>query len=299
MSSSVTEPYAIRHARLRFPAFFPQTAIGVSFKHEHLPQILDEHDSRLFFEVHAENYMGAGGQPHHALRALRRDHEVTLHGVGMSLGGPGRLDREHLQRFRRLVDLYEPALVSEHLAWSSHEGWYLNDLLPLPYTREVLGRVIDHVDEMQVAVGRQILLENPATYVTFRHSTLSEAEFLCEVARRSGCGLLLDLNNVCVSARNHGYSMEHYLDDLPLHLVRQLHLAGHMEDGEAEALLLIDSHNGPVAETVWRLFERVLSTIGPVPTLIEWDSAIPSWEALRQQANTARSIQDQSHASAA
>jgi hypothetical protein len=242
--------------------------------------------------------MGHGGQPHHALRQLRQEHAVMLHGVGMSLGAAGRLDRDHLRRFRKLADLYEPALVSEHLAWSTHAGSYLNDLLPLPYTREILDRVVEHVDEMQTALGRSILLENPATYVQFEHSTLSEPEFLCEVVRRTGCGLLLDLNNVCVSAHNHGHSMEQYLKDLPLRDVGEVHLAGHSREGAGTDLLLIDSHDRAVDATVWQLYEHVTSAIGPVPTLIEWDSNIPSWDSLKQQADTARVIQDRAHAHA-
>jgi uncharacterized protein len=299
MLNSVTGTAAIRPGAPRFPAVFPLAGVGVSFKPEHLPQILASQDLRLFFEVHAENYMGAGGRPHQGLRSLRREHPLSVHGVGMSLGAAGRLDREHLQRFRKVVDLYEPALISEHLAWSTHEGTYFSDLLPVPYTHEVLARVVDHVDEMQVAVGREILLENPATYVSFKQSTLGEAEFIGEVVRRSGCGLLLDLNNVCVSSFNHGYSAQEYLDGLPLGRVGELHLAGHVERGAGSELLLLDSHDCPVAQTVWQLYERVVSIIGPVPTLIEWDSDIPSWEILAQQAETARSIQDSSYARAA
>jgi uncharacterized protein (UPF0276 family) len=293
--NNVAEASAIQLERTRFPAFLPQAAVGVSFKHEHLPEILARRGApRLFFEVHAENYMGAGGRPHQALRSLRRDHSITLHGVAMSIGGAGPLDGEHLKRFRNLVSLYEPGLVSEHLAWSTHDGAYLSDLLPLPYTHEVLARVVDHVDEMQAALGMPILLENPATYVRYRQSTLSETEFLREVVRRSGCGLLLDLNNVCVSSLNHGYGAEEYLDELPLEQVGELHLAGHVEQGTGPDRLLIDSHDGPVRHAVWQLYKHVLSLIGPVPTLIEWDSDVPSWEILAQQAAVARSFQDSS-----
>jgi uncharacterized protein len=297
MLNSVAKQPALQPGRQRFPASCLQAGVGVSFKQEHLPQILADRGPCLFFEVHAENYMGDGGRPHQALRSVRRDHPVTLHGVALSLGGAGRLDREHLKRFRKLVDLYEPALVSEHLAWSTHDGAFLSDLLPVPYTHEVLARVVDHVDEMQVAVGRRILLENPATYVRFRHSTLSETEFLGEVVRRSGCGLLLDLNNVCVSSLNHGYSAQEYLADLPLRQVDELHLAGHVGQGEGPNLVVIDSHDGPVGPTVWRLYEHVVSRTGPLPTLIEWDSDIPSWEVLAQQAATARSFQEQAYVS--
>src|SRR5712671_2989654 len=186
---------------------------GTSFKHEHLNAILADGPRAGFFEVHAENYMGAGGPPHRALEAIRRDHPLSLHGVCMSIGGERPLDKAHLARFQHLVERYEPALVSEHLAWSTHETTYFNDLLPLPYTEATLARVADHIGEVQEAIRRPILLENPSTYVLFRDSTMSETDFIRELARRSGCGLLLDVNNVFVSATNHGFSALDYLSD--------------------------------------------------------------------------------------
>src|ERR1700761_349294 len=183
-----------------FPASPIAGLAGTSFKHEHLPAILDEGQLRGFFEVHAENYMGAGGPPHRALEAVRRDHPLSLHGVCMSIGSPAPLDKAHLARFRTLVERYEPALISEHLAWSTHDNIYFNDLLPLPYTRATLDRVCDHIDEMQEAIGRQLLLENPSTYVAFREQTMCETDFIRTVACRTGCSLLLDINNVFGSA---------------------------------------------------------------------------------------------------
>ncbi|WP_448956089.1 MNIO family bufferin maturase [Labrys neptuniae] len=278
---------------LRFPAHPVAGLAGTSFKHEHLQDILAEANQGSFFEVHAENYMGAGGSPHHALERVRRDHPVSLHGVCMSIGGPQPLDKAHLQRFRALVERYEPALVSEHLAWSTHETTFFNDLLPLPYTQATLARVSDHIDEVQAAIGRPILLENPSTYVAFRQSTMSETDFIRAVARRTGCGLLLDVNNVFVSATNHGFSALDYLSDFPLAEVGEIHLAGHADatDDEGERLL-IDSHDGPVGDAVWKLFEIVIGRLGPVPTLIEWDSAIPAWPVLRAEALAAREIMD-------
>src|SRR5215471_17234785 len=190
----------------RFPAFRVRGLAGSSFKHEHLAAILDEGRQRRFFEVHAENYMGAGGPPHRVLEAVRRDHPVSLHGVCMSIGGPEPLDRAHVARFRALVERYEPALVSEHLAWSTHETTYFNDLLPLPYTHATLAHVCAHIDEVQDAIGRRILIENPSTYVAFASSTMSETDFIRAITHRTGCGLLLDINNVFVSATNHGYA---------------------------------------------------------------------------------------------
>lgn len=278
---------------LRFPTYQVTGLAGTSFKPEHLAAIAAVSGPQGFFEVHAENYMGAGGPPHRALERVRRDHPISLHGVCMSLGGPQALNREHLTRFKSLVDRYEPALVSEHLAWSTHMDTYLNDLLPLPYTADTLAHVCEHIDEMQNAIGRPILLENPSTYVLFSESSMSETDFIREIARRTGCGLLLDINNVFVSAVNHGFSALEYLRDFPLSAVGEIHLAGHaeQEDDEGE-LLLIDSHDGPVADAVWQLYEIVINSCGPIPTLVEWDSKIPDWPVLRAEALAAQAILD-------
>jgi uncharacterized protein len=277
----------------RFPALAMHGLAGTSFKPEHLPTILGEGQQRGFFEVHAENYMGAGGPPHRALEAVRRDHPLSLHGVCMSIGGERPLDKAHLKRFRALVERYEPALVSEHLAWSTHETTYFNDLLPLPYTEATLARVCDHIDQVQEAIWRPLLLENPSTYLAFTESTMSETEFIRRVAERTGCRLLLDVNNVFVSATNHGFSALDYLSDFPLSRVGEIHLAGHAEQRDDEGdLLLIDSHDGPVTDAVWKLYEIVISRCGPVPTLIEWDSKIPDWPLLKAEAAAAQAILD-------
>ncbi|WP_168879314.1 DUF692 domain-containing protein [Rhizobium sp. P28RR-XV] len=278
---------------LRFPPYPIAGLAGTSFKHEHFAAITEEGPHRGFFEVHAENYMGAGGPPLRMLEQIRRDNPVSLHGVCMSIGGPQPLDKAHLDRFKSLVDRYEPALVSEHLAWSTHQTTFLNDLLPLPYTPESLARVCEHIEQVQETIGRPILLENPSTYVTFRQSTMSETDFIHSIARRTGCGLLLDVNNVFVSATNHGYSALDYLSDFPLAAVGEIHLAGHAEQADDEGdLLLIDSHDGPVADAVWKLYEIVVARCGPIPTLIEWDSDIPDWPVLRSEALAAQAILD-------
>jgi uncharacterized protein len=280
-------------ARPHLPAYPMSGLAGTSFRHEHLAAILAEGGRDGFFEVHAENYMCAGGPPIHALESIRRDHPVSVHGVCMSIGGPQSLDRTHLERFRELVRRYEPALVSEHLAWSTHETTYFNDLLPLPYTQATLIRVVDHIDEVQQVIGRRILLENPSTYVVFRESTMSEPDFIRELARRTGCGLLLDVNNVFVSATNHGYSALDYLSDYPLEHIGEIHLAGHAEQTDDEGdRLLIDSHDGPVADAVWKLFEIVVGGCGPLPTLVEWDSNVPEWPVLKSEAAAARAVLD-------
>ncbi len=286
-------------SRPRFPAHPVAGLAGTSFKPQHLQAILAGTKPRGFFEIHAENYMGAGGPPHRALEAIRRDHAVSLHGVCLSIGAPHPLDTGHLSRFADLVRRYEPALVSEHLAWSTHETVYYNDLLPLPLTEATLASVCDHVDEVQEAIRRPLLLENPSTYVLFRESTMRETEFIRAVARRTGCGLLLDINNVFVSATNHGFSPLDYLADYPLPAVGEIHLAGHtrQSDDEGEPLL-IDSHDRPVADAVWTLFESVVARAGPIPTLIEWDSEIPEWPRLEAEAAAAQAILDRAAASA-
>jgi uncharacterized protein len=280
-------------AALRFPAHSIAGRVGTSLKHEHLQAILADGKRDRFFEVHAENYMGAGGPPHAALNQIRQDHPVSLHGVCMSIGGPQPLDKAHLQRFKALVDRYEPALVSEHLAWSTHGTTYFNDLLPLPYTGATLARVADHIDQVQEAIGRQLLLENPSTYLIFLESTMSETSFLAELVRRTGCGLLLDISNVFVSATNHGFAARDYLADFPIEHVGEIHLAGHAQQADDEGeLLLIDSHDCPVADAVWKLFDVVIGERGPVPTLIEWDSDLPEWARLKAEADAAQAIID-------
>ena len=277
----------------RFPAHSIAGRVGTSFKHEHLQAILADGKRDRFFEVHAENYMGAGGPPHAALSQIRQDYPVSLHGVCMSIGGPQPLDKEHLQRFKALVDRYEPALVSEHLAWSTHGTTYFNDLLPLPYTAATLACVADHLHQVQEAIGRQILLENPSTYLIFKESTMSETSFIAELVRRTGCGLLLDINNVFVSATNHGFAALDYLADFPLEHVSEIHLAGHTQQADDEGEpLLIDSHDRPVDDAVWKLFDLVIGQCGAVPTLLEWDSDLPDWAGLKAEADAAQMIID-------
>lgn len=290
--STVIKPTPPAAMPLRFATPIGGVA-GTSFKPEHLPAILEAGPRRGFFEVHAENYMGAGGAPHRALEAIRRDHPLSLHGVCMSIGGPRPLDKAHLARFRGLVARYQPALVSEHLAWSTHETSFFNDLLPLPYTQATLACVCDHIDQVQEAIRRPLLLENPSTYVAFRESSMRETEFIRAIAERTGCGLLLDVNNVFVSATNHGFSALDYLADFPLSRVGEIHLAGHAEQADDEGdPLLIDSHDGPVADAVWKLYEIVIRRCGAVPTLIEWDSKIPDWPVLQAEASAAQAILD-------
>lgn len=277
----------------RFPRFAIDGLSGASFKPEHFDAISKDGAFDGFLEVHAENYMGDGGPPHRQLTAMRERFPLSLHGVCMSIGGQGELDADHLARFAALVRRYEPAMVSEHLAWSTHDDVFLNDLLPLPYTSETLARVSAHIDQVQEAIGRPLLLENPSTYLLFEESTYSETDFLEEVTERTGCGLLLDVNNVFVSATNHGTSAMDYLAHFPLERVGEIHLAGHAEQDDGEGhVLLIDSHDGPVADPVWKLYEIVIGQCGPVPTLVEWDNDVPDWQVLKSEAAAARAIMD-------
>jgi uncharacterized protein (UPF0276 family) len=262
---------------------------GVGLKLEHADAILDGGPRVDFFEIHAENFMGAGGPPHHLLRRIRADHPLSIHGVGLSIGGAAPLDRAHLRRLRRLIDIYRPVAFSEHLAWSSHEGVFLNDLLPLPYNERTLALVCDHIDQTQDAIGMRLLLENPATYVALCSSTMDEIAFLKAVAARTGCGLLLDVNNVHVCAVNHGFDAASYIDAFPIDRVGEMHLAGFAEDRDrAGAPLLIDDHGRPVSEAVWALYRRVLARSCLAPTLVEWDNDVPAYPVLAAEAARAR-----------
>ncbi|GES43130.1 UPF0276 protein [Rhizobium dioscoreae] len=264
---------------------------GVGFKPEHFAAINDTTQPIGFFEVHAENYMGAGGPPHAQLGRLRQDYALSIHGVGLSIGSMQPLDSEHLARLKVVCDRYEPESFSEHLAWSTHDTTFLNDLLPLPYTEATLAQVCTHIDQVQTLLGRQMLLENPATYLLFEESTIEETEFLAEVARRTGCGLLLDVNNVFVAATNHKMDAGAYLKRFPVQWVREIHLSGHSETvDDAGAPLLIDSHDTPVKDPVWALYEELIGRIGPVASLVEWDNDVPEWPVLRAEAEAADAI---------
>lgn len=264
---------------------------GVGYKPQHLPAILQDAGPVGWLEIHAENYMGAGGRPLAQLRHLAERFPISVHGVGLSIGGEGPLDRDHLARLKHLCDGLNPASFSEHLAWSTHDGAFLNDLLPLPYTPATLSRVCDHIDQVQEALGRRMLLENPSTYLAFAETTLSEVDFLAAAARRTGCGLLLDVNNVYVSAVNQNYDALGYLDAFPLHQVGEVHLGGHDEDrDDQDNRLLIDSHGTKVVDPVWALYAQVIDRAGPLPTLIEWDNDVPDWPVLVAEADRAARI---------
>ena len=261
------------------------SAPGVGYKPQHFNDLLAEPGPVEWLEIHAENYMGDGGRPIAQLRHLSERFAISVHGVGLSIGGEGPLDAGHLARLKHLCGWLNPASFSEHLAWSTHDSAFLNDLLPLPYTTKTLGRVADHIDELQETIGRRMLLENPSSYLTFDESTMAETDFLAEISRRTGCGLLLDVNNVFVSATNLGLSEHAYIDAFPLDKVGEIHLGGHHEnEDEAGAPLLIDSHDHDVADPVWALLDYTLDRLGVRPILIERDDDIPPWAELKAEA---------------
>jgi len=272
---------------------------GIGLRAQHVGELLATRPAVPWLEVHAENYM-SGGAALPSLEAVRREYPVSLHSVGLSLGTAGDIDARHLTRLKSLVDHIEPCLVSEHLSWSTAGGAYLNHLLPLPYTEETLAVVTAHVHEVQDALGRRILIENPSSYLRFRHSSTAEPHFLAELARRTGCGLLCDVNNIYVSAWNLGLDAAWYLDALPAHGIGEIHLAGHAGNDADGRVILIDDHGSPVAAPVWDLYERALERFGPVPTLIEWDMDIPELAVLLAEAGIAdRMLNEDDHACAA
>ena len=264
---------------------------GLGLKTEHFKHVLEEQPDIGFFEVHAENYMVAGGPFHHYLGLIRERYPLSLHGVGLSIGGEGPLDLAHLERLAGLIERYQPQSFSEHLAWSSHGPVFLNDLLPLAYDGPTLRRVCEHIDQVQNQLGRTMLLENPATYLQFQRSTLDETDFIREVVQRSGCGLLLDVNNLYVSCINHQRDPLAYLQALPLQTVGEIHLAGFAEDQDSLGdRLLIDDHGAPVDAAVWALYQEVLGLIGPMATLIERDNHLPAFATLMAEASQAEAL---------
>ena len=259
---------------------------GIGLRAPHVRQVLAERPAVPWLEVHSENYYVDGGPALAALTRLRADYPLSLHGVGMSLGGADPLDRAHLAKLARLIERTEPALVSEHLCWSGIGGRALNDLLPLPYTDEALAHVCARVAEVQDYLGREILVENVSTYLAFADATIPEWEFVAAVARRTGCKLLCDVNNIYVNAMNHGFDADAYLAALPREAIAEIHLAGF----DASGPCLIDTHGAPVAPDVWALYRRAIARFGPVPTLIEWDIDIPPLATLLAEAATAQTI---------
>jgi len=271
---------------------------GIGLRSAHVHEILETQPALGWVEVHSENYFGRG-IPRHYLERIRARYPISLHGVGLSVGSTDPLSREHLRALRELIADIDPLFVSEHLSWSSVGGRYLNDLLPLPYTEEALAHVSARIDAIQMQLGRQLLIENISSYLQFEHSAIPEWEFLAELADRSGCAVLLDVNNIYVSACNHGFDAARYLQAIPVTAVREMHLAGFTRKRFDGGEILIDTHNRRVVPEVWRLYEAAVARFGAVPTLIEWDTDLPPLAVLLDEARRAQSILEAHHARAA
>ena len=264
---------------------------GIGYKSQHFRGLINHDGPITWLEIHAENYMGDGGRPLAQLRALAERFPISVHGVGLSIGGEAPLDHDHLTRLKHLCDWVNPAMFSEHLAWSTHDTGYLNDLLPLPYTQATLDRVATHIAQVQDTLGRRMLLENPSTYLCFAETDMAEVDFLRALSDQTGCGLLLDVNNVFVSATNQGTDARAYIDAFPLDRVGEIHLGGHDNDQDDHGHpLLIDSHGASVADPVWALYGYTLQKAGPRPTLIEWDTDVPPLETLIAEATRAQTV---------
>lgn len=263
---------------------------GIGLRSPHYRELLETLPPLAFLEVHSENFFGEGGQPHWFLSQLRQHYPLSLHGVGLSLGTTDELSRTHLIKLKKLIDRYQPSLVSEHLCWGTVGGRHTNDLLPLPYTDEALMLMCRHVEQAQAFLGRQILVENVSSYLQFKHSTIPEWDFIAEVARRTSCGILLDVNNIYVNAINHGFSATDYLRAIPADLVQEIHLAGFDDNGQC----LIDTHGKKVSDQVWKLYAEAIALVGNKPTLIEWDADIPALDILLEEAKQADQILAQS-----
>lgn len=269
---------------------------GIGLRAPHHRDFLEQRPDIPWVEVHSENFFAEGGRQIEVLDAVRRDYGISLHGVGLSIGSADPLCRKHLHSLKRLAERIQPALVSEHLSWSSVDGVFGNDLLPMPHTTEALMHFSAHVSQVQDFLQRQILIENVSSYLRFPDDTLTEWQFITELARHSGCGILLDVNNVYVSARNHGFDADAFITAIPVALIQEIHLAGHTVVTDDSGELLIDTHDAPVSDPVWNLYQRTISRTGPLPTLIEWDSKLPSLDRLIDEARRADAVAGVRHA---
>lgn len=280
--------------------FFPVKPIpaqaGIGLRAEHYQEVLTTLPKIDWFEVHSENYFGEGGKPIYYLEKIRNDYPLSFHGVGLSLGSSDELDISHLEKLRKLINYFSPHFVSEHLCWSSIKGHYFNDLLPLPYTEEALVHIVKRINQTQEYLKRKILIENISSYLQFSHSAMPECEFLNEVAKRTECGILLDINNLYVNQINHGWDIENYLNTISVNYVKEIHLAGFSKKNIEGHTILIDTHNAPVAPEVWQLYKKTIQAFGKIPTLIEWDRDVPELDILLREASIANRILDNKNA---
>lgn len=274
-----------------FLTLSPQV-VGVGLRSQHYETVLNSHPQVGWFEVHSENYFSEGGKPFDYLQKIGCEYPLSFHGVGLSLGSADGIDKAHLLKLKKLIGIFSPCLVSEHLSWSSVGGIYAHDLLPLPYTEESLEIVTAHINQAQNTLNRQILIENVSAYLQFSHSTIPEYEFMNALAQRTHCGLLLDINNLYVNSRNHGWNIKIYLDAIQAHHIKEIHLAGFVENQLQSGSILIDSHSQPVSTFVWDLYSETIRRFGPLPTLIEWDQNLPDFSILLSEAAKAQKIID-------
>lgn len=268
---------------------------GIGLRSPHYREVIESRPAIAWLEAHSENFFADGGNPHEVLERVRAQYPLSLHGVGLSLGSCDPLSQWHLDKLKILNERYQPGLISEHLCWNSVDQRYLNDLLPLPYTQEAIDHVVSRIQQVQDYIGRQILVENLSSYLQFRDSIMTEWDFVSEIARRSGCGILLDINNIYVNANNHHFNPDDYLNGIPLELVGEMHLAGHTRENG----YLLDTHSAPVCKDVWQLYRRAVARFGPIPTLVEWDSDIPPLSVLLNEAEKAQFIMDGYYANVA
>lgn len=268
---------------------------GIGLRSPHYTRFLTERPNVAWIEVHSENFFGDGGKPLHLLESLSHDYPISLHGVSLSLGSADELNWQHLKKLRDLIHRVNPCLVSDHLCWSSINGQYLHDLLPLPLTEEALTHVVQRIQQVQDYLGRQILIENVSGYIKYDSSTIPEAEFLASIAQQSGCGVLLDINNIYVNSVNFEFDPYHYINMIPAALVNEIHLGGYQEKTHHDKTILIDTHDQPVTNAVWDLYRYAITQFGIKPTMIEWDSNLPALEILLQEANRAEAIMRESY----
>ncbi len=272
---------------------------GIGLRAEHYQDVINTHPDIGWFEVHSENYFGKGGKPHFYLDLIRQDYPLSFHGVGLSLGSTDELNILHLSNLKNIIERYSPTFISEHLCWSSIDGNYFNDLLPIPYTEEALNHFIKRINYVQDYLNRQILIENISSYLQFNYSLVPEYEFLNALANQTGCGILLDINNLYVNSINHGWNVKKYIDNISVKDVQEIHLAGFTEKSLENGSIIIDSHDKPVADKVWQLYSLALQRLGRKPTLIEWDKDLPSLDTLIGEADKANRILENTHVTVA
>lgn len=268
-------------------------AAGIGLRHPHYQKVINDTPEVPWLEVHPENFFADGGISTDILEKIRESYPLSIHGVGLSLGSADDISTTHLSQLKKIITRFEPGLVSEHVSWSHIDGVYMNDLLPLPLTEEALTNLVQHIEQTQDFLGRQILIENPSSYLAFHHSTIPEHEFMVEAAKRSGCGILLDINNIYVCQRNHAYDGKAYISHIPTEIIGEMHLAGHSITQIEGKELLIDTHGDYVCDEVWELYQHAIQHHGPIPSLIEWDTNIPAFDQLQQEAKKAQHILNQ------